>query len=185
MPKQRIMREMILEAAFELARTQGPEHVMVKNIAEKLGCSVQPIYSYYSNMDELKQELADYTGKFFKQYIAEHLDKNDYSRSVGAAYIRLAQTEPHLYRLYMMRKRPDIHSLDDIYRKEGDPKVVQHLSEILNIGFDKAKSLYLNMIIYTQGLSFILATQGPDFGTEEILAQLDEAFKAFVTQAVK
>ena len=45
MPKQRITREMVVNAAFELARTEGMEHVLVKTIAERLGWSVQPIYS--------------------------------------------------------------------------------------------------------------------------------------------
>ena len=46
MPKQRITKEMVVEAAFEIARNDGMEQVLVKNIAEKIGCSVQPIYSY-------------------------------------------------------------------------------------------------------------------------------------------
>ena len=49
MPKQRITKEMVVEAAFEIARKEGAEKVIVKNIAERLGCSVQPIYSYCSN----------------------------------------------------------------------------------------------------------------------------------------
>ena len=43
MPKQRITREMVVDAAFEIARSEGMEQVMVKTIAEKLHCSVQPI----------------------------------------------------------------------------------------------------------------------------------------------
>mgnify|MGYP000122732709 FL=1 len=46
MPKQKITREMVIEAAFDIARREGMEKVIVKNIADKLGCSVQPIYSY-------------------------------------------------------------------------------------------------------------------------------------------
>lgn len=46
MPKQKITKDMVIDAAFELARNDGMEQVIVKNIAEKLGCSVQPIYSY-------------------------------------------------------------------------------------------------------------------------------------------
>ena len=42
MPKQRITKEMVVEAAFEIARNDGMEQVLVKNIAEKSGCSVQP-----------------------------------------------------------------------------------------------------------------------------------------------
>ena len=50
MPKQKITREMVIEAAFDIARREGMEKVIVKNIADKLGCSVQPIYSYCSNI---------------------------------------------------------------------------------------------------------------------------------------
>ena len=39
MPKQRITKEMVINTAFELARTGGMEQVLVKTIAEKLGCS--------------------------------------------------------------------------------------------------------------------------------------------------
>ena len=55
MPKQRITKEMVVNAAFELARAGGMEQVLVKTIAERLGCSVQPIYSYCNNMEELRR----------------------------------------------------------------------------------------------------------------------------------
>ena len=54
MPKQRITKEMVVNAAFELARQGGMEQVIVKSIAQKIGCSVQPIYSYCNNMDGLR-----------------------------------------------------------------------------------------------------------------------------------
>ena len=41
MPKQRITREMVVDAAFETARSEGMEQVMVKTIAERLHCSVR------------------------------------------------------------------------------------------------------------------------------------------------
>lgn len=36
MPKQRITKEMVVNAAFEIARNDGMEQVMVKTIAEKM-----------------------------------------------------------------------------------------------------------------------------------------------------
>ena len=59
MPKQRITKEMVINTAFELARTGGMEQVLVKTIAEKLGCSVQPIYSYCNNMGELRRDIEE------------------------------------------------------------------------------------------------------------------------------
>ena len=77
MPKQRITKEMVVDAAFELARQGGMEQVIVKNIAEKLGCSVQPIYSYCNNMDGLRNDVENKVRSFLQNYIAAHIDKND------------------------------------------------------------------------------------------------------------
>ena len=56
MPKQRITKEMIVDAAFEIAKTEGMEQVLIKNIAKKIGCSVQPVYTYCANMEGLRKE---------------------------------------------------------------------------------------------------------------------------------
>lgn len=57
MPKQRITKEMIVDAAFHIARRSGMENVLVKSIADEMGCSVQPIYSYCKNMNGLREEI--------------------------------------------------------------------------------------------------------------------------------
>ena len=57
MPKQRITKEMVVNAAFEIAENGGMEQVTVKSIADKIGCSVQPSYSYCKNMDGLRQDV--------------------------------------------------------------------------------------------------------------------------------
>ena len=77
MPKQRITKEMVVNAAFELARQGGMEQVIVKSIAQKIGCSVQPIYSYCNNMDGLRNDVCDKVRNFIQGYIASHIDKND------------------------------------------------------------------------------------------------------------
>lgn len=64
MPKQRITKEMVVNAAFEIARNDGMEQVMVKTIAEKIGCSVQPIYSYCKNMEGLRQDVTQKVSSF-------------------------------------------------------------------------------------------------------------------------
>ena len=38
MPKQKITKEMVVDAAFQLAREGGMERVLVKEIAARLGC---------------------------------------------------------------------------------------------------------------------------------------------------
>ena len=119
MPKQRITKETVVNAAFEIARNSGMEQVMVKNIADKIGCSVQPIYSYCKNMEGLRQDVVDQVGIFIRKYVAEHIDHEDLFASTGRAYICLAKEEPFLFKIFILHQRKGVSSLKDLYEKEA------------------------------------------------------------------
>ena len=56
-PKQRITREMILERSFAMFCQEGMAAVNARSVAKALNCSTQPIFSYFSGMDDLKNAL--------------------------------------------------------------------------------------------------------------------------------
>ena len=105
MPRQRITKEMVVEAAFSLAREGGMEKVLVKNIAERIGCSVQPVYCYCRNMDGLRADVVEYTGKFIQEYVSERIDSSCLFESVGRAHALLAKEEPHLYTVFFKKEK--------------------------------------------------------------------------------
>lgn len=179
MPKQRITKEMVVDAAFRIARSEGPEAVLVKRIAEELGCSVQPIYSYCKNMDELRDEVAKRAGTFIREAAAARVDPQDLFRSTGRAYVRLAREEPHLFRMFLFQKRENISSLSDLYVAEADPGVAERIAGELGIDLGAAKQLHLNMLIYTIGIGMIFAVCSPGIPEEEILRQQEEAYRVF------
>ena len=172
MPKQRITKEMVVNAAFEIARNSGMEQVMVKNIAEKIGCSVQPIYSYCKNMDGLRQ------------YVAAHINKVDLFRSTGKSYIQLAQEEPHIFRIFILHQREGISSLNDLYQSEANPQTAEFIANELHISVAQAKQLHLNMLIYTIGIGTIFSITTPGISTDEIYTQQEVAYEAFLKQAL-
>ena len=184
MPKQKITKEMVVDAAFELAREYGMEQVMVKNIAEKLGCSVQPIYSYCKSMDGLKKDVMVRVRQFIQNYVAEHIDVTDMFRSIGRIYVQLAKEEPNVYKMFILQERENISSLDDLYRSETKPNTANFIAEKMNISIEKAKVLHLNMLIYTIGIGTIFASTTPGISAEEIFAQQEVAYKAFLKQAL-
>lgn len=184
MPTQKITKEMVITAAFEIARSSGMEQVMVKNIADKLGCSVQPIYSYCKNIDGLRQDVITKVNHFLQEYLSTHIDKNDLFRSTGKAYIRLAEEEPHLFRIFILHKRPGISSLNDLYRPETNPHVAEYIANDLNISISQAEQLHLNMLIYTIGIGTIFSVTTPGISTNEIYAQQEIAYQAFLKQAL-
>lgn len=184
MPKQRITKEMVVNAAFEIARSSGMEQVMVKNIADKIGCSVQPIYSYCKNMDGLRQDVIKQVNDFIQEYVLNNIDKNDLFRSSGHSYIQLAKEEPNLFKIFILHQRNGISSLEDLYQSETNPSIAKYISDKLNISLSKAKQLHLNMLIYTIGIGTIFSVTMPGISTDEIYTQQEIAYEAFLKQAL-
>lgn len=180
MPKQKITKEMVVNAAFELARSGGMEQVLVKSIAEKLGCSVQPIYSYCKNMGELRRNIEVKAKNFIQDYLSTHIDKDDLFRSTGQAYIQIAKNEPHLFRLFILQQREDISSLKELYQTETCPEIAPAIAQKYNISLAKAKYLHLNMLVYTIGLGTIFSVSTPGIAAEEIFGLQEDACQAFL-----
>ncbi len=184
MPKQRITKEMIIQAAFETARTDGMEQVLVKSIADKIGCSVQPIYSYCNNMEGLRTEVVKQVRLFLQNYLSAHIDKNDLFRSTGRAYLQFAKEEPHLFKIFVLHQRTGVSSLNDLYRTEANPHIAEFIADTLHIGLSQAKQLHLNMLIYTIGIGTVLSVTTPGISTEDIYMQQESAFEAFLNQSI-
>lgn len=184
MPKQRITRENVIDAAFEIARSEGMEAVTVKSIANRLGCSVQPIYSYCSSMDGLRRGVIEKTVRFVREYADAHTDKDDLFRSTGRAYVNLAKEEPNLFTMFILHQRTGISSLEDMYESETNPETAEYIAEKLGLSAKQAKQLHLNMLIYTIGIGAIFAMTEPGIRAEEIYARQEEAYEAFLAQAM-
>ena len=184
MPKQRITKEMVVDAAFEIARKGGMEQVIVKNIAEKLGCSVQPIYSYCTNMEGLRTEVEQKARQFLQAYLEAHSDPQDLFRSTGHAYLQLAKEEPQILRIFVLQKRANVSSLEELYQLETNPQVAKRIAADLNISIETAKQLHLHMLIYTIGIGTIFAVTTPGIPLGEIYAQQEEAYEMFLKQAI-
>lgn len=185
MPKQRITREMVVDTAFEIARKDGMNKVTVKNIAEKLNCSVQPIYSYCQNMDGLRRAIGEKARNFVREYVKNALDKNDLFRSTGHAYIAIAKEEPQIFRLYLFQKRENISSLEDLYCSETNPAVAEMIAEDLHISLEEARKLHLNMLIYTIGLGTIFSITSATISEEEIYHQQELAYQIFLKKILE
>lgn len=180
MPKQRITKKMIVDAAFALARSGGLERLTVTDIAAKLGCSVQPIYSYCQSMEGLRSDVSARARQFVQGYVAERIDPKDPFFSTGRAYIRLAKEEPCILKMFLFQSRTGISSLEDLYRFEAAPQMAQAIADSLHISAEQAKQLHLDMLIYTIGIGAIYSVTTPGIPADEIYARQERAYQIFL-----
>jgi len=185
MPKRKITREIIMDAAFSLIRETGISAVNARNIADKVGCSVQPIYTCFSNMEELIGHLYEHAYRYYNAYVDKNSDRKRYFESIGKCHISFAKEEKHLFCFLFLSRYLRAASLSDIYRKYGRSDVMRHIQDSVGLERTKAEELYMNMIVYTHGIACLLATDAADISSDEIRQKVDFAYWSFMSELGK
>lgn len=50
-------KEMIVDAAFDIARETGAENINARTVSEKLNCSTQPVMYHFATIEDLKRAV--------------------------------------------------------------------------------------------------------------------------------
>ena len=179
MRQQKFGRDEVLDAALEVVRERGHKELSARVVAERAGCSVQPIYSLFGDMEGLVHALYDHARAWVTAYNVEHAhDGANAFESNGLAHLRLAREESHLFAFLYLSPYMGAHSLEDLYLSVSQPGVEECIVELGHLSPQAAHELYLNMIVYTHGLAVMLAT-GTDIPDGEIAERIFTAFSAF------
>lgn len=103
----KITKEALLEAALELIRARGPEALNARALAAALGCSTQPIFRLYPNMEALRRAVLEQALAVYHRDRAARVaaSAEPAYKAAGLAYIGFARDEPALFRLLFMRSR--------------------------------------------------------------------------------
>ena len=101
------LRPALIEAAAELARTSGPDGVVLREVARRTGVSHNAAYRHFADRDALLSEVAALAMERLGQAMSSRLDAVDLAdpaqrsaeqlRAVGRAYVDYALEEPGLF----------------------------------------------------------------------------------------
>ena len=89
-----------------------------------------------------------------------------------------------MFRIFILHQRRGVSSLNDLYQSEANPHTAEMIAKELNISMERAKQLHLNMLIYTIGIGTVFSVTIPGISTDEIYAQQEAAYEAFLKQAL-
>ena len=165
-PKQRITREMILERSFEMFCREGMEAVNARSVAKALNCSTQPIFSYFSGMDDLKTSLEQKAKETFENALKVEEMEGDPIVNIGAAYTRFAAEQPCLFtHLFMLHKDDPLYPFMSV---EARRDLVDREAAFADMPHELAARLYVQMSIYIHGLAAVRAAHKAEFTPEEM-----------------
>ncbi len=119
MPRQRITRELLFQRAYDLLKEEGISAISAKSLAKAACCSVQPIYTYFSNMDELKDGLYQEAGRDYRRFLEKHVGQMKEPVKTGLAHVMFAFQCPHLFFLLFQQTAQDLLTKTFSHSMEG------------------------------------------------------------------
>ena len=174
-PKQRITREMILERSFEMFCREGMEVVNARSVAKALNCSTQPIFSYFSGMEDLKTALEQKAKELFENALKVEDQPGDPVVNIGCAYTRFAAEQPCLFtHLFMLNKDDPLYPF---MNEEARKDLVEREAKYLDLPYEMAARVYVQMSIYIHGLAAVRAAHKAEFTPERMETLVKEAHK--------
>lgn len=168
-PKTKITKEMIVDTAYDLLINEGGDALNSRGIAERLGCSTQPIYSYFKDMSELLNDVVQKARDGFVKSLFDKFDKKAAFLSLSLSYINIAVSNPNLFKFLLFSNynhslSPE--SLFELLKTKIDYKeVFGKFSEIYNMDEDSTRSIFVRIWEYVHGTASYVAV-GESFTKE-------------------
>lgn len=167
MPKQvQFTKEIIINAAIEILRSDGIEALTARSLSKKLGCSVAPIFNKYANMEELMADVRKASGKIVSDYLADAVNYEPAFKEFGLRLVRFSKAEPNLFHYLFLDKNGSTEYADAIAKE----CLVQTKSEF-ELSDEHTTFIYAQIWPFVCGLAQ-LCNRNPEIYNDECVSRM-------------
>ena len=180
-PKEKVSKAMIEKAAFEMTREYGFSEVTARKLAERLGCSTQPIFRAYENMEELRTDLfymsIDY---FLKQMLAKKSRTPAYM-GLALSYVEFAKEEKNLFELIASVDDFGTQTVSEFLKSDEGDKILGRIRGNSNMSDSKGQELFTMFWMFVHGMAALIAGNRVNISEREVRTYITKAYEGFVS----
>ncbi len=180
MPKAKVTRDMVVEAAFAVARAAGAEQVNARTVSENLGCSTQPVMYHFATIEALKRAVYAKADRYHSDYLME---TEDLPLGIGLNYIRFAIEELHLFRFLFQSGFAVEGSLPEMLDSAELEPILSAMQGVLGLGAGQTKEVFLTVALFTHGYASIIANNRLEFDEAAVSKHLERVWEGAVLAA--
>lgn len=175
-----ITKQNLLDAAIEIVKKEGVEALTARRLAKEAGCSTQPIFRVYKNMEELSEEVFDIVVGIYSNYAASFEKVSDVPFvDLGLAYINFALENKELFRMLFVSEKRYGKSLYELLN--GDEGYVKaEITKAVKSGCKDSQGLFMRTWIFVHGSACMSLTDDYDLDKQATKALLEETVRAFI-----
>ena len=177
---KKVSKDDIIDAAIDVLRDDGFSAINARSVAKKLGCSTQPIYFSFKNMEELKSALTERAIVLHAQHVRDslkaHAGNDSRYSSYGMGFVKFAAEEKQLFRwLYLEGKQLGAYQ-NDVLLSE----VIAVIMDEFGYSEDTARRFHQDMIYFSYGLAILANTDHLHLTEEELREAFRREFRALI-----
>lgn len=180
-PKPKITRDMILDAAMEIAREEGAENINARTVSNKLNCSTQPVMYQFATIEELKKAVYAKVDRYHTEYLMNmEGQQKGIMLGIGLNYIRFAIKEPNLFRFLFQSGFTVENSLLEMIDSEELKPVLAVMQETMKMSMEQTKEVFLTIALFAHGYASIIANNSLEYDEELVAVHLERAYSGAV-----
>ena len=177
-PKAKITKDMIVDAAFEIVRSEGVENINARTVSEKLNCSTQPVMYHFATIEALKKTVYAKADRYHSEYLMHiHNPQKGVMLGIGLNYIRFAIEEPHLFRFLFQSDGFNGTTLPEMIDDAELMPVILAMQEAVGGGsIEQVKEIFLTVFLFVHGYASLIANNSLAYDEDLIEVHLERAY---------
>ncbi|MBO6133394.1 MAG: TetR/AcrR family transcriptional regulator [Lachnospiraceae bacterium] len=178
-----VSKEALLDAAFELVRSEGTRALSARKVANAAECSTQPIFRLYKNMGELSDEVFLEAVDFYTDYFLEKTEEKEGGDSpfvdFGMAYVSFAKDEPHLFQMLFLEENSVDMSMYDILNGGDMGFVRKEIQRLSSLGAERSQMVFMRIWLFLHGIACMELGADFDLSENDMRSMLKDVFTGF------
>ena len=163
--KAKVTKEMIVDAAFAIAREQ-------------------PVMYHFATMEELKRTVYAKADLYHSEYLMNmKKPPKGAALGIGMNYIRFATEEPHLFRFLFQSDYFSGKTLLELIDAEELLPVLSAMQSALGVSMEQTKKVFLTVFLFAHGYASIIANNALKYDEDTIRSYLERAYRGAILAA--
>ncbi len=181
-PRAKITKDMVIDAAFEIARETGAENINARTVSKKLNCSTQPVMYHFATIEELKRVVYEKSDWFHSSYLRNvDEESEEFMLGIGLNYIRFAIEEPHLFRFLFQSGYAVENSLLEMIDSEKLKPLLAAMQEASGMNEKQMKEVFLTIAIFAHGYASIIANNSFEYDETVVSDHLERTYRGAIS----
>lgn len=170
-------KDIILNKSIDYIKKYGISNLTVRDLCKYIGCSTQPIFNNYKNMEEFKIDLREYLYENYKEFISKYVDVNNYLLTISYAYALYAKKEPNIFMSLFITDMAGSRTIKEVLNSKQNVPTIDAMVKQYNITRNIAEDIYRDVRFYTHGIACQLCIGSIKLTDEELLELINNNIK--------